>query len=139
MITKKYIVLVLLLLIVVSVIGTYKMYNKPHINVAKAETDLTLEYKALLNDFETNESEANIKYLDQIIEVTGPIAKIKTVKNSTIISLGEGSMFGNVTCHLTPEESVKNLNLNKGQEITVKGICTGYLMDVILVKSVLIN
>jgi len=139
MFTKKNLLIILFLLLIIAGVGTYKMYNKPHVNVAEATTDLTLESQTLLNDFETNEGEANTKYLDQIIEVTGPIAKIKTVKNSTVISLGDGNMFGNVTCHLTPEESAKNLNLKKGQVITLKGICTGYLMDVILIKSVLIK
>jgi len=110
-----------------------------HINVSESTADLSLESQVLVDNFSTDEALSNSKYLDQIIEVTGPVAKITQKDNKTIVSLGKGGLFGNVTCHFLPEESSKLTTLKKGQEITIKGICTGYLLDVILVKSVLIK
>ena len=47
--------------------------------------------------------------------------------------------FGSVLCHLSEEATKEMSVLIEGQTITVKGICTGYLMDVILIKSEIIN
>jgi len=135
--TKK--LLALLLVLFVIIFAGYKYYNKPHIDVAETSANLSIEYQSLIDEFTNNETEANSKYLDQIVQVTGPIVKLDTVRGKLIISLGKEKMFGNVTCHLTAEETEKKYDLKEGQVITLKGICTGYLANVVLVKSVLIN
>ena len=142
MISKKTIlrgVIILLCLVFCGVLYALFQYNKPHTNVATSDVNITLTAQALYADFENNEAAANTKYLDQIIQVTGPILSVKTVKDQKIISIGSEETFGSVKCYLTPEEIEKNYTLKEGQIITVKGICTGYLMDVILVKAVLTN
>jgi len=133
---KNILIAALVILGIVVLIG-YKIYNKPHLDIAKTEANFVLLQDVLINDFETNENEANIKYLDQLIEVTGPIAKITSEEGKKIISLGEDELFGNVDCHLSSDNNPQNLKV--GQQITIKGVCTGYLMNVVLVRCVLKN
>lgn len=119
-------------------IGSF-VYNKPHINVAKSKSDKYVSAKTLLADFEANELKANTEYLEQIVEVTGVISELSIHKNKGIISLESQEAMGSVLCHLSMDETAKMTTLKQGTTITIKGICTGYLMDVILIKSVIKN
>jgi hypothetical protein len=135
---KKIIIAILILGIIGGVVA-YKMYNKPHVNVGEASADITRTADKILNDFSTDETTANATYLEKIIEVKGVISELNIEKEKGIITLKTNDDFGSVLCHLS-EEATKNMStLKEGQSITVKGICTGYLMDVILVKSEIIN
>ncbi|MFD2562379.1 OB-fold protein [Aquimarina rubra] len=116
------------------------VYNKPHIDVSVTTPNISLEAGVLLDEFLNNETEANTKYLDQIVEISGMITEITTNKDGNgIITLSNENSIGNVLCHLSQEESKKLSNLKTLQKINIKGICTGYLMDVILVKCVIVN
>lgn len=133
---------ILLLLAVLVILGGYlgiRMYNKPHVNVAESDPDLVLFSQTLLDDFESDEISANEKYLEQIIQVTGKIQKLGTANGNGTITLTNGTSMGSVICHLSEMENKKMVSLREGQEIMVKGICTGYLMDVILINCVLVN
>ena len=134
--------IILTLLAGLAIIGVYlgvSMYNKPHINVAQSEPDIVLFSQTLLDDFQSNENNANTKYLEQIIQVAGKIEKLGTANGNGTITLTDKDSMGSVICHLSEEENKKMVSLRVGQEIMVKGICTGYLMDVILINCVLFN
>ena len=47
--------------------------------------------------------------------------------------------FANIMCHLSEISSQNIEDLDIGTNIVVKGICTGYLMDVVLVKTEILN
>ena len=122
---------------VFAIIGTfvaYKIYNKPHVNVAAASADISLTADEILNDFSSNENSANSKYLEKIIEVKGVVFEINIEKEKGIITLKTNDDFGSVLCHLSDEATKKVNLLKEGQAVIVKGICTGFLMDVILLK-----
>ncbi|KZS39179.1 hypothetical protein AWE51_11525 [Aquimarina aggregata] len=131
---------ILVPLLCIGLIGIYvatTMFNKTSEGVLDISPDVSLESSMLLNDFLNNEDEANTKYLEKVVEVTGKIAQLDSIKNKGIVVLRTDSAIGTVICHLEPSETSKWSVLKKDQNITIKGICTGYLMDVILVKCML--
>lgn len=132
---KKKIIIGILVLGIIGAFVGYKMYNKPHVDVAEASADISITANKILEEFSENEATANTKYLEKIIEVNGEVAEIKIEKEKGIIALKTNDDFGSVLCHLSLESTKKMNTIKEGQIITVKGICTGYLMDVILVKS----
>ena len=117
----------------------YQTYNTPHRNIMGSTKDISLTADKIMDDFFSDESKANKRYLDKIIEVSGIISELKVVKEKGIITLKTTQDFGNVLCHLSEDTSQDIQALSEGQRITLKGVCTGYLMDVILVKSEVIN
>ena len=117
----------------------YQTYNTPHSNIMGSTKDISLTADKIMDDFFSDESKANKRYLDKIIEVSGIISELKVVKEKGIITLKTTQDFGNVLCHLSEDTSQDIQALSEGQRITLKGVCTGYLMDVILVKSEVIN
>jgi hypothetical protein len=135
---KKIIITIVVLGIIAAFIG-YKMYNKPHVDVAEASADVSISANKILNAFSTDEAAANTKYLDKIVAVKGEISDIKVEKDKGIITLKTNDDFGSILCNLSSEATKKISSLKVGQTITVKGICTGFLMDVVLVKSEIIN
>ncbi len=136
---KNKIVIVILIVGFVGVFVAYKMYNKPHVNVVETKSDITLSASKILNDFSTDENAANKLYLEKIIKINGTISELNIEKERGIITLKTRDNFGSVLCHLSEGGMKKMKSLKVGQTITLKGICTGFLMDVILVKCEIIS
>jgi hypothetical protein len=112
-----------------AVIG-YKMINKPHRNVETAAA-VSVTAVAIANEYETNEADANKKYLDKVLEVTGEITGVsKNQKAETVIAL-KGTDMSGLLCTI---EGTFTKEFKVGEAIKIKGICTGYLTDVILVR-----
>ncbi len=141
MIGKTRIILINSVLIVVLIIVyiAVTLLNKPHINISEKVPNHSIEATQVLQDFQSNETQANSKYLDQILQVTGTISDLDITNEKGVISLSADDSFGSILCHLDAKEITKTKTLKLGQSITIKGMCTGYLMDVILVKCVIVN
>lgn len=130
---RKIIYIGLVLLIAGGAIGVY-LFNKPVQQMDRMKTDVEIASSELLELFEENEENANTLYLDKIIEVTGEVAKVDSGDKMTIY-LDAGNPLSQVICQL--EDGVTELP-EIGDKVTVKGICTGYLMDVVLVRAIIL-
>lgn len=135
----KKIIISILVLGLLGAFVAYKMYNKQHVNVANEKADITLTANKILTDFTADETTANTKYLEKIVQVKGTVTDIKIENNIGIVTLKTNDDFASILCHLTEAETKNISKITKTQEVTLKGICTGFLMDVILVKCVIIN
>ena len=74
---------VLLVLLALSALGAgigFYMFNKPLTSTQSMKTDHKIQSNALLTAFEENEVEANAKYLDKVIEMTGEIDKVEKLE-----------------------------------------------------------
>jgi len=121
------------LVVVVVMIVAYKMYNKPH-RAVEDEEALVVTAAQLFGDFEKNESEANKKYLDRVVEVTGKISELSTnMDNKTIVLLETNNLMFGVYCTM----SESSVTAQVGSTATIKGICTGYLSDVVIINGIL--
>lgn len=112
-------------------IGFY-LFNKPVPSTSSMNVDFTMAAEDLLLAFENDENDANSKYLDKVIQVEGLIDKMETKEGKTTIYLDANNPMSNIIFQL--EQPVSDIS--QGQPITLKGICTGYLMDVVLVRAV---
>lgn len=116
-----------------------KMYNKPHTNVSDTTPEYVVTAGMLISEFESDEQQANKKYLDQIIQVEGVVAMINIVNGNSTVTLSTSGSTGMVVCTMEPSQNKKVLGIDKGATLTIKGICTGYLMDVMLVRAVIVD
>ncbi len=127
--------IILLLAVITGGIIGYKMYTKPHRNVTDADA-VAIEAAQLAAQYEDNEAEANSNYLDKVLEISGEVSEItKNQKEENVITF-KGTDMSGVTC--TIEKDMPQ-SVTKGQKIILKGICTGYLSDVILVRCAFKN
>jgi len=127
------------ILIIIAFFIAIKLYNKPHVDTKKSKADFVLTAQNLISDFLQDEISAEQKYANQVLQINGEIHKISTLNGNGVITLKFTNLDSSIICHLQPEENKKILLFKKGQKITVKGICTGYLLDVIMVNCVLPN
>jgi hypothetical protein len=131
----KWILVTLLAIITTGAVVGYKMYNKPHRSVEEAKA-ITVAAIQLATQYENNEPEANSDYLDKVLEVSGEINEItKNQKGEPVITL-KGTDMSGVTGTI---ENAKPDEIKPGATVILKGICTGYLTDVVLVRCVLKN
>ncbi|MFY7672109.1 OB-fold protein [Tenacibaculum sp. MEBiC06402] len=87
----------------------------------------------LLKDFITNENIADKKYVDEVIEVFGKIKEITSLNNRKTIILQTNTDSG-IICDVNNSQQELLKDLKKNQLVHIKGICKGYLKDVILLN-----
>jgi hypothetical protein len=133
------ILLIGLILIIISLFFIINLYNKPFIDIKKSNPKLEITAQEILNDYQADEILANEKYVDNLIQIKGEIADISFENGISIITLKGTSGVSSIICHLLPEDNLNVLKLKKGNQVMVKGICTGYLIDIMMIRCILIN
>ena len=119
MINKKITWSILRILTPLFIIGftiIYFTYNKPHKDFNKAPSQFTIESKKLISFYQNNSEDANTKYLDKIILITGTITDLE----ENIIILDNG-----IVCTLDPSQKIDD-QIYMGSKISIKGRCIGY-------------
>lgn len=110
----------------------YKMWNKPHREVAGASADVIIEAMELYRQYTDDEAGANALYLDKIVQVCGTVVQVSTENEVITIQLDSGDLMGGVLCELDNLAAHDRTEFPAGERACFKGICTGYLSDVVL-------
>lgn len=136
---RKYINIISLILIVALIIGIYgyKEYSRKLPDTGKLKADYSLKAADLLHQFEADERKATLLYSDKIISVEGIITSVQATDSSGTVFLNAGSSMASVMCQFEEKNFQEMLNLQKGSVVAIKGVCSGYLMDVVMVRCVL--
>lgn len=114
---------------------SYYQYQKPRADAAQEKAAYILTAEQLFAEYSTDETAAEQKYGGNVIEVTGTVADVQKAGQATNILLAAREATGGVNCSLQANESPVAI----GRRVTIKGRCTGFLMDVSLVDAVLIT
>jgi hypothetical protein len=128
---KKIIYLIAAMFLLALVFGIY-LFNKKPQDVRTVQADYQLNAEELVRQFSDNEDQANQQYLDKIIQVRGRVKEITLEGYSATVFLDSGDPISGVTCSFYEEEAGKLKDIKVDQIITVKGKCTGKLMDVVM-------
>lgn len=131
---KKIIISIVVLGVIGAAIAFY-MANKPLDKVSSLKTDTQITASELLNAFEANESEANELFLDKVIEVKGVVSNVEMHDDGgRTVYLETGNPMSSIMCQQSQEDKQK---VTVGDQVTMKGVCSGYLTDVVLVRSII--
>lgn len=115
------------------------IYNKPHRIVKTEPPAFTMTAEQLVDQFVQDEAEANALYAGKVIQLSGRLKDVIRNDSTLILLLGDTSQMMSVSCYLQSGEKMEEAGLDRGEMITVKGICNGMLMDVILDKAILLT
>ena len=124
---------------VLGIMGIYVwyLYNKPHLDLRSASPDFTITASLLFSEYNENEKFADDRYIGKVIEVSGIVNSIE-IEGETIskITLATDDPLSEIQC-----EMVNNTieHVNRGEEVTVRCMCTGKLIDIILNKCAILN
>jgi hypothetical protein len=121
-----------------GILAALYMYNLKHTDMAKAKPDFVVTATLLQKEFEDNETTASTKYINKIVEVTGTITSVKPADNNTVnITLSTASELSSVICTFP---ALKNPSeVKAGDVVTLRGECSGFLMDVLLNNCAIIK
>lgn len=128
----KKILPVLLGLVLAGAAVGYYLYNKPVASLERKKADVTATSVDMLNDYVNDEAAANTKYLGKVVEVTGPVSLVTDEGGKVKVYLDAGNPMSAVICELADG---KMPALKTGETATLKGLCSGYLSDVVIVQS----
>jgi hypothetical protein len=132
---KKIVAVILTIVLLAAGLTSWYVFFKPHRSLeSSAVTSVSAD--ALLRAYQQDEALANTQYLDKALEVRGKITDINTnLQGQMVLVLDTGDPMAGIVCTLDqagPE-------LEKGQEVLVRGFCSGYLSDVVLRNVILVK
>ena len=127
-------------ILILVAVDAYWQYNKPSRNLKQENADLSITATELYRQCSENVTEANGQYLDKVLLVRGRLQSINRGEAGSLnLILDAGSEMGGIICEFPKGNLPPGMNLQTGKELTIKGQCTGFLMDVVLVKCVIVN
>lgn len=127
------IIYIALAVVVISGIVVWQYANK---SAPKAEDakSIIATAKTLVTDYSTDENAANLKYLNNAIEVSGTVAEVtKNQDGKTVVLLQADDPMSGVQCTLREHAPIQ-----VGKQITLKGFCTGYTLVVLLSDCIIL-
>ena len=132
---KKIFLIILFFVVLIGLSYAYYVWNKPARNVAN-EAGIEVTAVAIFDSFSNNENAANALFLNKAIEVTGKVSEVKKNQaGQTVIYLQSTDPVFGVNCTFKQDPGT----IEKGNIMTFKGICTGYLSDVVLTEGIIIK
>jgi len=132
---KKIFFSIIILIIIAGLSYAYYIWNKPARDVTK-EKGIQITAVAIFDSFSTNEQAANKLFLDKAVEVTGTVSSVKKNQaGQTVVYLSSSDPVFGVNCTFKQDPGT----ITNGSTITFKGICTGYLSDVVLNEGIIIK
>jgi hypothetical protein len=138
----KYAIILILAVIVVGAGVGLKMYFKPHADISKMEAQYKITANKLIDKFQSYEEGATKEYSEKVLEISGKLVAKNKLPNGTNLLVLEDEMQG-ISCQLDSAWSSANQPvieaLTTGGQVTVKGVCKGYLMEIKVSPAVVVK
>jgi tRNA_anti-like len=132
---KKYFFGIGIVLLCLAILGIYSIF-KPHQNVEGESPAASFSARDLFNEFQHDEAAADKKWVGKVLEVKGVISSVSEAGKYESVNLAAMN-DGGINCSFLKKDMDSNTGFHKGDSITIKGKCTGFLMDVNLVDCVI--
>jgi len=131
---KTIIVLLFFCIALIAAAVAWKwVFKKTEISVSSEKSVVEIEAALLVLEFENDEDASNAKYLDKVITVSGIVSSIAVDEQSVMVYLKNEEDVSGVSCSFNKTAyEVKPIKIT--DHVKIKGLCTGYLMDVQLTK-----
>lgn len=114
------------------------VWHKPHAKVEDAK-GIAITATDLVKEYEADEKAADTKYLSSpskkvAIDVSGTVSETETNQDGGLmVILDAGDPMTGVQCAMRE----KNVTVTKGQQVTIRGFCSGKIMNVSLTDCIM--
>lgn len=115
------------------------VYNKSHRDMSSAEPEVVISAEDLYVAYNEDERGSSLAYNGKILEVTGTISNIKEIDGFTNVYLATSDMMAEISAELDPQHPFDEANYKVGDEVTLRGECAGYNLDVVLNRCYIVN
>ncbi len=129
-------------MVICLLIGVYWFWQFTHtttINIQNTETNTFVEAEVLINSFLENEAQSNKQFKSKVVEVTGIVKTISFTNNRYTVILQGKNNDHHVLCDLKALDATSIKSISHLKKVRIKGICKGFLKDVILLNCIIIN
>ena len=134
--TKNKIIIAIALIAAIA-FGVYYyvfVYSSQHRRQVQSEIGIAITSDSLVAKYQADENLANSLYLNKAVVVTGNLLSIdKNQEGKTTLVLGRSDSFSNVSVTMISTAAIIQ---KVGESITIKGLCTGALSDVVITDGV---
>ena len=134
--TKNKIIIAIALIAAIA-FGVYYyvfVYSSQHRRQVQSETGIAITSDSLVAKYQADEKLANSLYLNKAVVVTGNLLSIdKNQEGKTTLVIGRTDSFSNVSITMSSNLPIAQ---KVGESITIKGLCTGALSDVVITDGV---
>ena len=134
--TKNKIIIAIALIAAIA-FGIYYyvfVYSSQHRRQVQSEIGIAITSDSLVAKYQSDEKLANSLYLNKAVVVTGNLLSIdKNQEGKTTLVIGRTDSFSNVSVTMISTAAIIQ---KVGESITIKGLCTGALSDVVITDGV---
>ena len=110
------------------------IYSSNNHRQVQSETGIVITADSLVAKYQADEKLANSLYLNKAVVVTGNLLSIdKNQEGKTTLVIGRSDSFSNVSVTMI---STAAITQKVGESITIKGLCTGALSDLVITDGV---
>jgi len=106
--------LIVLLVLIILAFADYKYIYQDHRDIQKEQAEFIVSSSVIFNEFSLNSFEAEKKYFDKIIEITGTITEVNQY---------EFTLNNIISCQF---DSIIENSIKVNQKVTIKGFFLGY-------------
>lgn len=136
----RYLFYLFLLISVAAGFYFYLAFTRKPADVNRMAAVEKISARELIKKFSLNENEATKKYAGKIIEITGVIKGIQFQADSVLtVLLGDSAQVSSVSCTMNKKYPYDPEKLIAGREVSIKGVCIGYLLDVECNRCIFVN
>ena len=134
--TKNIIIIIIAFIAAIAFSAYYYIfiYSSNNHRQVQSEIGIVITSDSLVAKYQADENLANSLYLNKAVVVTGVLLSIdKNQEGKTTLVIGRSDSFSNVSVTLTNNAPITQ---KVGAPITIKGLCTGALSDVVITDGV---
>lgn len=102
------------------------VYNKPHRDIENASPDFVTDARALIGEFDANDTSSDRKYADKVIQFSGELKKTETADSAVTLVFDYGTNHI-LSAQVAPKYNAEFSALNPGASVTLKGLYNGRL------------
>jgi len=111
--------------ILISIGIVWYIFTEKFTDTAESKPDFTLTATDFIKEFQLNDSLANKKYIEKIVDINGSISEVETADTTANIKFtdtltGDYIIFAFQQQHLAAAKK-----LQQGQQVSIKGSCRG--------------
>lgn len=134
---KTFKIILIFILILCSYFG-FKIYRASMpLNINIVKVDEQINSNKLLASFEANESLAEATFIEKVIVIEGIVNDVTYLNDRYTVILQSGNKFSKILCDMSSSQGEQVKKLKTGQSVSIKGVCKGYLLDVIMLNCIL--
>lgn len=136
-IQKRHTIIAILSLTGISLFLLYLYLNSGIADTTTIQAEETFTTNELLSKFQHTQQKLE-GFIEKAIEIEGEIKEITFQDGKYSLILKGESDISYILCEMQSNQTPEVLKLRAGQDIQIKGILKGFLLDVILLHCVII-